>query len=218
MSYNVFIGYASEDDSFAQYIHDSLGRIVQIQPYKAEIYLEYGEDFKQRIQNELQKSHSMIVLLTDNGKNSQWVNQEIGFAFALRRRLLPRYAGLPHIIPISQKHVDLKGLITKDSIDILFMDNFQSSEYVMASLIFTIRRNIPRGLEKGILGVRIACSKCLDEHGLPFEYEAPILSAETINRAIAQGPKPLIGYTCPRCHNENFVDARTFLPAKRRAE
>lgn len=66
----MFIGYASEDDSFAQYIHDSLGRIVQIQPYKAEIYVEYGENFKQRIQNDLHESHSMIVLLTDNGKSS----------------------------------------------------------------------------------------------------------------------------------------------------
>jgi hypothetical protein len=215
MSYKVFIGYAGEDDSFAQYIHDSLGRIAQIQPYKAEIYLEYGEDFKQRIQNELHESHSMIALLTENGKSSQWVNQEIGFAFALKKRLLPRFAGLPHIIPISQKHVELKGLITKDSIDILFMENFQSFEYVMASLIFTIRRYIPRGLEEGILGVRIHCSNCLDGHGLPFEYEASVPSAETVSRAIGSGPKPFLGYVCPRCHVENVVDSRTFLPGRR---
>lgn len=159
----------------------------------------------------------MIVLLTENGKSSQWVNQEIGFAFALKRRPSP-YAGLPHIIPISQKHVELKGLITKDSIDILFMDDFQDFTYIMANLIFTIRRYIPRGWEEGILRVRIACSTCLDEHGLPFEYEAPVLSAETISRAIAQEPKPFLGYTCPRCNNENVIDARTFLPAKRRME
>lgn len=215
MSYKAFIGYASEDDSFAQYIHDSLSRIVQIHPYKAEIYLEYGEDFKQRIQNELSESYFMIVLLTEDGKSSQWVNQEVGYAFALKKRLIPRYRELPHIIPLSQKQVELKGLITKDSIDILFMENFPDAAYAMASLIFTMRKYIPRGLEENILGVRITCSNCFDEHGFPFEYEALMPSSETINKAIGFREKPLLGYPCPKCNIENVVDARTFLPAKK---
>jgi hypothetical protein len=212
MSYKVFIAYAGEDDTSAQYIHDSLTRIVQLQPYKAEFYLEYGEDFKQRIQNELHESHFMIVLLTDNGRSSQWVNQEIGFAFALKRRLMPRYAGLPHIIPVSQKNVELKGLITKDSIDILFMENFPSFEYVMANIILAIRRHIPRGLEEGFLKTRITCSNCLDPSGLSFEYEALIPSSETIRRTIESREKPFLGYQCPKCQTENVVDSRTFFP------
>lgn len=215
MSYKAFIGYASEDNQYAQDIHDSLARIVQIQPYKAEIYLKYGEDFKQRIQNELHESYFMIVLLTDNGKNSQWVNQEIGFAFALKRRLMPRYAGLPHIIPISQKHVESKGLITKDSIDILFLEDFPSFEYVIANIILTIRSHIPRGLEEGLLKARITCSNYLDKSGLPLEYEALIPSSETIGRVIESQPKPFLGYRCPNCHTENVVDSRTFFPCKK---
>ena len=214
MSYRVFIGYAGEDDKYAQYIHDSLARIVQIQPYKAEIYLEYGEDFKQRIQNELYESHSMIVLLTDNGKSSQWVNQEIGYAFALKKRPMRRYRELPHIIPISQKHVELKGLITKDSIDILFLEDFPSFEYVMASIILTIRRYIPRRLEESLLKTRITCSNCFDTRGLPFEYEALIPSAETIRRTIESQPKPFLAYLCPNCHTENVIDSRTFFSCK----
>lgn len=85
----------------------------------------------------------------------------------------------------------------------------------MASLIFTIRRYIPRGLEEGTLGVRITCSNCLDEHELPFEYDASVPSAETVSRAIASGPKPFLVYVCPRCHIENVVDSRTFLPTRR---
>lgn len=57
MIYRTFIGYSSEDDELAQYIYDSLDRIVQIQPYKAEIHPKYGEDFKEKLQNELYESH-----------------------------------------------------------------------------------------------------------------------------------------------------------------
>ena len=85
MAWKVFIGYSSEDDELAQYIHDCLKRIVQIQPYKAENYLQFGEDFKKKIQNEQDTSQFMIVLLTNNGIRSQWVNQEIGYAYALKK-------------------------------------------------------------------------------------------------------------------------------------
>lgn len=215
MSYRTFIGYSSEDDNLAQYIHDCLERIVQIQPYKAEIYPDYGEDFKERLQNELDNSHFMVVLLTNNGIRSQWVNQEIGYAYALKRRprLLPLLRGLPHIIPISESQTELKGFITKDSIDILFLDKYPSFELVIADIISTIRKCIPRGLKKGVLTTRVACSNCVDEEGLPFEYTGWIPSHETIRKIIRSLPhQPSFQYTCPRCQAENIIDIRTFLP------
>jgi hypothetical protein len=46
--YRIFIGYSSENDSQAQYIHDCLAKISEFIPYKAEIYQEFGEDFKHK--------------------------------------------------------------------------------------------------------------------------------------------------------------------------
>ena len=216
MNYQVFICYSGEDNDKAQYIHDCLARMVQIIPYKAERYQAYGEDFKQRIQERLHESHFMIVLLTNNGKNSQWVNQEIGFAYALKRRT-PQWIrkGLPHIIPISEKQVELKGFITKDTMDVLFQDNFPSYEYVVANIILTIRRYIPRGEEEGILHLRVTCSNCFDQKSFPYEYDdAKIPDIKTLLKIFEPDPQPTLYYTCPKCKAKNYVDARTFLPCE----
>lgn len=206
----VFIGYSNEDNEMAQYIHDCLGRIVEFLPYKAELYQEYGEDFKQRIQNELYESQFMIVLLTENGKSSQWVNQEIGFAHALKRR--PDRRELPRIIPISHRQVQLKGFVTKDTTDFLILDDFPSCEYVVANIIFTIRRYIPRGLEEGVLHLRLSCSKCVDEKGLPFEWVSAVPDNESMVKAVSSN-KHFLPYPCPRCRTDCLIDVRTFLPA-----
>lgn len=214
MNYKVFIGYSSEDDDKAQYIHDCLSRIVEFRPYKAELYKAIGEDFKQRIRKRLHESHFMIVLLTNNGKNSQWVNQEIGFAYALKGRK-PQWIRkeLPHIIPISEKQVELEGFITKDTLDILFQDSFPSYEYVVANIILTIRRYIPRGGEEGILHLRVTCSNCFDQKGFPYEYDdAKIQDMKTLQKRVKSDPQPTLDYTCPQCKAKNSVDARTFLP------
>jgi len=211
MDYKIFIGYSSEDNDKAQYIHDCLARIVEFIPYKAELYQEYGEDFKRRLQRELHESHFMIVLLTESGKNSQWVNQEIGFAYALRfqRHRKPT----PHIIPISHREVQLKGFITKDTTDFLILDKFPSFEHVVASIILAIRRYIPRGLEEGVLKLRVTCFNCDDKKGFPYEWIAPLPLHEDIWKAI-QSKKHWLQYNCPQCNKINFVDIRTFLSHK----
>jgi len=205
--YKVFIGYSSEDKKLAQYIHDCLIRIVQIQPHLAEEYLNYGEDFKEKIMNELDNSSFMVILLTDNGTRSQMVNQEVGYAYALKKRLRQSL----HLIPISESQTKLKGFITKDSIDIMFSDKFSCFEDVVANIIFAIRRHIPRGLEKGGLTIKMTCSSCTNGRELPFEYEIEMVEHESIFRAVKLG-KLLVRSECPQCHAKNDCDIRTTLP------
>jgi len=209
MDYKVFVGYASEDNDKAQYIYYCLGRIVEILPYKAELYKAYGEDFKQRIQKELEESHFMVVLLTNNGISSQWVNQEIEYAYALKRRPQRQYKELPFIIPISEKQVQLKGFITKDTTDILFLDDFPSFHYIVANIFLAMRSSIPKGFEEGVFHLRVTCSNCFDKKGFPFEYNAIIPDVETV-RKFVESNQPIIQYTCPQCNAKNFIDARTF--------
>lgn len=207
MVYKLFIGYSSEDKKFAQYIHDCLDRIVQIQPYLAEEYLNYGEDWKIRIMNELDNSDFMVILLTDSGTRSQMVNQEVGYAFALRKRLR---RSLP-IIPISRSQTNLKGFITKDATDIMFLDRFNYSEDVIANIIFAIRRHIPRGLQEGSLTFKLTCSNCTNGKGFPFEYEVKMPDGESIRKAMKLG-QPIFSIPCSQCHAKNGFDARTTLP------
>jgi hypothetical protein len=60
----------------------------------------------------LDNSLFMVVLLTESGIKSQWVNQEIGYAHALQRKNKEKP---PFIIPVSRKNLELRGLITKDT-------------------------------------------------------------------------------------------------------
>jgi hypothetical protein len=212
MSYKIFIAYAREDDQLATLIHNCLAKINEFIPYKAEIYQEFGDNFKQRLERELSQSFAMVVLLTENGMNSQWVNQEIGYAYALKKRGWAQ-ANLPHIIPISYGSVQLKAFITKDSIDILFLDKYSFVEAAMADIISQIRLRIPRGLEGNSLHCRITCFNCFDEKGFEYEYFGLLPSAQDVTKAIQSG-RHIFSYTCPKCHSPNNVDIRTFESIK----
>jgi len=213
MAYKIFISYSAEDSKMAEYIYNCLSRIVEFIPYKAEIYQEFGKDFRERLQRELSDSFSMVILLTENGKNSQWVNQEIGYALALQERTEWGRSNEPHIIPISKEKVQLNGFITKHSTDILILEKYTSWEYVIADLITQIRLQIPRGLQGTALHFRITCFGCVDRKGFDYEYREYLPSHQDIHTAILSG-KYFLEYKCPKCGTPNSVDVRTFLPHK----
>ena len=210
----------NEDNKIAQLIHDSLSTIAELQPYKAENYPSYGEEFKQRIQAEIINSFFMIVLLTKKGRASQFVNQELGFAVATKifnkqvvKPKLDPNKDLPIIIPVSQKGITLKGFITKDSNDILFMDNY-SIELVVANLILAIRNRIHKGLYSKTLTLKISCESCSDrKNGLPTLYEIYLPQIQVIRKLISQN-MPL-ETVCPKCKNLNLLNSCTNLPFKK---
>lgn len=211
MNYRIFIAYSGEDEQIASYVYNCLSKIVQFQPYKSENFPDFGTNFKERIKKEIRDSNYMVVLLTEKSINSQWVNQEVGYAIAIQER----YGGKPYIIPISNSDLAnrLKGFITKDSVDILFMDKDPNLDYTIANIILFIRRQIPRGLEEGILNYDVKCQHCLDTRDLPFEYPVPIPEENVVRRAIEEN---LIIWKsqCPQCKNVNYTNILTFQPLK----
>ncbi len=223
LTYKTFIAYAKEDNELAQLILDSLATIAELQPYKAENYPVYGEEFKQRIQSEIINSFFMIVLLTEKGKESQFVNQELGFAIAVkifnRQVVKPKLdpnKDIPIIIPVSQDGVMLKGFITKDSNDILFMDNY-SIELVVANIILAIRNRIKKGLDGKTLTLKISCECCSNQkNGLPTQYEMHLPEVDVFRKLISKN-KPL-ETICPICKNVNLLNSCTNLPFKKPKE
>jgi hypothetical protein len=209
MNYKVFISYSGEDNNMAEYVFNCLRAINEITPYKAERYQEYGKDFTQRIQQELSSSHFMVVLLTENGKGSQWVNQEIGFAQCLRFQQSSKKSLL--IIPISYSNVELRGLITKHITDFLFIDKWGSFKLVVANIISTIRKYNGKGLEAGNFHLKLHCTNCLPEKGLPYEWQEKIPDHESMVKAVDMG-RVVIEYVCPQCGTKIPIDIRTMLP------
>ncbi len=215
--YNIFISYSSADNTLAQHLCDSLGRIVQFRPYKAENYLSFEVGFKQRIQDAIINSFFVIALLTESGKSSQFVNQELGFALAVKfynkavvKAKFNPNRDIPIIIPISRKNVDLRGFITKDSDDILFLENFNSIELLVAYVIFSLRKSIYKGFEGKTLDLTVYCTNCHDKKGLPTGFTINLPQVEIINDLI-QKDKAL-KCKCPKCGKIIQIDARTFLP------
>jgi hypothetical protein len=218
--YHIFISYAGEDNSLAQLLYDSLGRIVQFKPYKAENYLNFQDGFKQRIQSEIINSFFMIVLLTEKGKSSQFVNQELGFGLAVKifnkaiKAKLDPNKDIPIIIPVSQKGIELKGFITKDSNDLLFLDKYASPELFVAEIISCIRHFVPEGKKTKGLTLKMICPSCFDKNGLPYEFSKYLSKDEVIRRLIAQGQD--MKYHCPKCNRILRFDSRTYMPLKAR--
>jgi hypothetical protein len=205
-TYNLFIGYSGKDKQSAEFVFSCLSQIKEIRPYLAEIIPDYGEDFKKRILNALDKADFMVVFLTENGVQSQWVNQEIGYAFALKRK---RYI---QIIPISLKNIELRGLITKDTEDILYLDNLPFDR-VIQHIIYQIRNHVPRGWNRQKFTWRIKCNYCLDKEGVNKIYDACLPSDSATKNAIMNN-ELICTSICPKCKKPNYLNILTLLPSK----
>lgn len=214
MSYVIFIAYSEEDEQYASYIHSCLERVVEFKPYKSENHLAPDLSFKERTKAMLRNSFCMVALLTENGLISQWVNQELGYAFGAQfaNEIIDKKKR-PFIIPVSNQAAaqKLRGFITKDSEDILFTDNYPNYDLVIADIILYIRNCIPGGLEGGKLNIRFECQHCHKESGVPFKYTLKIPSSTEIADALANG-KSVMNSPCPQCKNMNSVSLITFLP------
>jgi hypothetical protein len=101
----VFISHSYKDLKLAQAIKMY---IDSLENFQAELIMEQKDPMKlltQKVENGLERCTFIIPILTENSINNQWVNQEIGFARALKK----------HFIPIIQRTIlsDLKGFINQ---------------------------------------------------------------------------------------------------------
>jgi hypothetical protein len=205
--YYLFIGYSGKDKQYAEYIYACMSQIAEIQPYLAEIVPNYGENFKKRILDFLDKTNFMVVFLTKRGVQSQRVNQEIGYAMAVKRKRQNL-----QIIPISLSNVKLRGLITKDSEDILFVDNMPQIRIVM-SIIYQIRNSVQNGWNQDKFTWKITCNHCVDKRGGHLKYDCCLPSDAEIKDALAKNDF-IVESICPKCKKKNYVNILSLLPVR----
>ena len=88
MDYKVFLSYSTKDMGLVVKIRDDLTK-AGISVYLAEERPEPGKTLSQKIMENIKSSDCMIVLLTDIGIRSQYVNQEIGAARMIDKPVIP---------------------------------------------------------------------------------------------------------------------------------
>jgi len=100
MGYKVFISYSTDDMNLVNELSNNI-RKMGIEVYIAEHYPELGESLPSKIERNINSSDAMVVILTRMGARSEWVQQEIGFAKAKNKL----------IIPLVDEGVKIKGFI-----------------------------------------------------------------------------------------------------------
>lgn len=88
---NVFISYATSDRYFAQELKVSLESQagVAIAVFLDEKSIDFAQPINDSVNHGLRRADSVIVLLSENSRDSDWVKFEIGAAWGLRKHIVP---------------------------------------------------------------------------------------------------------------------------------
>ncbi len=78
MAYKLFISHSFRDMALVRALQSLI--VPGIELYIAEDDPRYGEQVSAKIESELDSSDAVVVFLTKNGKESDSVNQELGYA------------------------------------------------------------------------------------------------------------------------------------------
>ena len=153
-----------------------------------ELYPQYGELLPEVMKKAIVSSKIFVTFLTKDGVPSQWVNQEIGVAHALRKL----------IIPIIESGVESKGFI---ELRISLPFSPDEPELMIYQLVIRLRELLFR-CNKQPNGLQITCTSC----GNVFLTDLP--SCEEVNYAYEKGLS--LRLKCPHCHNDVDVNPLTF--------
>ena len=82
--YSCFISYSVKDDAFAKRLHNDL-QAKGIRTWFAPHDMKIGDKIRDRIHNEIRFYDKLLVILSENSINSDWVEDEVDTAFAKER-------------------------------------------------------------------------------------------------------------------------------------
>jgi hypothetical protein len=110
---DIFISYSSKDSKIAREIHDWLTK-ADVNVFLAEISLEGGDAWDEKIKRNLHEADYFIFLASRNACASQAVNQEIGMAIKGNKKIIPVVwdmspSELPGFLKCNTQAVDMRG-------------------------------------------------------------------------------------------------------------
>lgn len=88
MSYKVFFSHSASDGAWAKWIAGQ-AQLVGIEVYLYEHDPQPGFPIAAKVQQQIRNSDALVVLLTPSGQAAPYVQQEIGYAEAAGRLIIP---------------------------------------------------------------------------------------------------------------------------------
>jgi hypothetical protein len=90
MTYSVFVSHScsNEDHAIVDAICADL-KESDVESYVSDRHPEPGRTIEEKLKEAIAKSDALIVVWTKGGRDSQWVNQEVGIARGLGKLVIP---------------------------------------------------------------------------------------------------------------------------------
>lgn len=89
MKRKVFIGYATDDRKKRDTLRRVMKKMQCIEPIVIADRGKVGESLATKVERGINKADCLMPILTTNSIGNQWVNQEIGYAKAKDRKIIP---------------------------------------------------------------------------------------------------------------------------------
>lgn len=124
MAYKVFISHSTRDQGLVMSLSNLLwkfGAEVDV----AEWYLTPAEQLDKKVFGQITNSDCVVVLLTQNGIRSNWVQQEIGYA------LNAGFGKDKPLIPLVEEGIDSKDLGALQGKDYIKYDPYRPQEALL---------------------------------------------------------------------------------------
>lgn len=184
MVLEVFISHSEQDKDLISLVARSIERL------DLDVYVEmfeeyYGEDVVELVQEAIEFCECFLVILTEKSVKSQWVNQEIGYACALEKTIIPVRIGN---VKVSGMIASLKGIKSKiEDLDDMIgkIKNFLIGRFDVDSFL-------------------VECDHCGEEG----EWDLPDEEAHFLMR---RKGLPTV-HECANCEHENLINPVTLLP------
>ena len=88
MDFNVFVSYSTQDLDHVEALRAQLAN-PPLKLFVAEYSVSAGNDLPQEIKNAIRSCDLFVLIWSNHAKKSAWVSQEIGFAEAQSKTILP---------------------------------------------------------------------------------------------------------------------------------
>lgn len=198
-TFKVFISHATTpDDALANWMADALDRI-HIRAFVYERYQMGGQNRFEVIKGMIKACPYFLVVLTKEGIASQWVNQEIGYAVAVGKNIIP----IVEVDSITGRHLESKGFVELHD-PIPYRKNSETE--LMARLVYTLK-NLLAFVGKWQDLVFLSCTCGLEFEGqLQFSFNWDRFCKNRVPFQIfwdCQRCRRQVSLSFPDCHLQN---------------
>ena len=160
--FKVFLSHSENNSGLAHRICETLDRL-HVRTFAYERYPIGGANRFERIKQEIRTIPFFVALLTKSGLESQWVNQEIGYAVGVGKMPIPILEVDPH----TNERLKSRGFVELNDPILL---NPKDPSLMIDDLVYTLCIWLS---SKGDWADRLwlSCPECGNEFDVPLDYE-----------------------------------------------